>query len=67
MIAKELVEIIPGARRSDSPQLTGGEPWLTYVTSATTKGGRNGRAMLDNGALARNGRAQGSWRRRRRT
>ncbi|MBN8961841.1 MAG: organic hydroperoxide resistance protein [Rhizobiales bacterium] len=25
---------------------------MAYVTSATTKGGRNGRAMLDNGALA---------------
>ena len=25
---------------------------MGYVTSATTKGGRNGRAMLDNGALA---------------
>src|ERR1700720_888359 len=30
---------------------TGGTP-MAYVTSATTKGGRNGRAMLDNGALA---------------
>ena len=25
---------------------------MAYVTSATTKGGRNGRAMLDNGGLA---------------
>src|SRR5437763_16968803 len=25
---------------------------MAYVTSATTKGGRNGRSMLDNGALA---------------
>src|ERR1700716_310899 len=25
---------------------------MAYVTSATTKGGRNGRVMLDNGALA---------------
>jgi osmotically inducible protein OsmC len=25
---------------------------MAYVTSATTKGGRNGRAMLDSGALA---------------
>ena len=25
---------------------------MAYVTSATTKGGRMGRAMLDNGALA---------------
>jgi osmotically inducible protein OsmC len=25
---------------------------MAYVTSATTKGGRSGRAMLDNGALA---------------
>ncbi len=25
---------------------------MAYVTSATTKGGRNGRAMLDNGTLA---------------
>src|SRR5438552_9517431 len=25
---------------------------MAYVTSATTKGGRNGRAMLDNGVLA---------------
>ena len=25
---------------------------MAYVTSATSKGGRNGRAMLDNGALA---------------
>src|SRR3981081_3933150 len=25
---------------------------MAYVTSAPTKGGRNGRAMLDNGALA---------------
>ena len=25
---------------------------MAYVTSATTKGGRNGRTMLDNGALA---------------
>jgi Ohr subfamily peroxiredoxin len=25
---------------------------MAYITSATTKGGRNGRAMLDNGGLA---------------
>src|SRR6266436_644757 len=25
---------------------------MAYITTATTKGGRNGRAMLDNGALA---------------
>src|SRR5437868_14340856 len=25
---------------------------MAYVTSATTKGGRNGRSMLDNGAMA---------------
>ncbi|MGB8397998.1 hypothetical protein [Bradyrhizobium sp.] len=24
---------------------------MAYVTSATTRGGRNGRALLDNGAL----------------
>src|SRR5260370_11393965 len=49
MIAKELIEIIP--RRSDSPHLNRRRT-MAYVTSATTKGGRNGRAMLDNGALA---------------
>ena len=40
---------------------------MAYVTKATTSGGRNGRAMLDNGALgARDGGAEGSRRRRRR-
>ena len=40
---------------------------MAYHTSATTKGGRNGRAMLDNGALAlAMAAAEGNRRRRRR-
>jgi len=50
MITKELIEIISGARRSE-PHVNRRRS-MAYVTSATTKGGRNGRAMLDNGALA---------------
>src|SRR3979490_2053790 len=51
MITKELIEIISGAEAISSPHGNRRRA-MAYVTSATTKGGRNGRAMLDNGALA---------------
>ena len=35
---------------------------MAYKTSATTKGGRDGRAVLENGGLALgDGAAQGAW------
>ncbi len=40
---------------------------MAYTTTATTKGGRNGRAILDNGGLAlAMGAAEGTGRQRRR-